>query len=68
MQDKIEFQNEQFKLKHKAELDQLMTKRRAYQDNLHKAFAFIWDQCANVMQSTNVSGSDYESDLYNTIH
>jgi hypothetical protein len=58
-------ENKQFEFKCKAELNEFMQKKRVFKDNLFKAFALFWDQCAKAMQAKIMSRSDYESAMYN---
>jgi hypothetical protein len=43
-----------------------MRRRRAYNDNLFKAYALIWERCAKAMQNKIMAQSDFESTIYNS--
>jgi len=58
-------EDEQNKMVYKAELDEYMKRKRVYEDNKVKAYAFIWDRCAKAMQAKLMARSDYESRIYN---
>jgi hypothetical protein len=42
-------EDRQYELEYKADLDEFMRRRRAYNDNLFKAYALIWERCAKAM-------------------
>jgi hypothetical protein len=58
-------ENRQYELEYKADLDEFMRRRRAYNDNLFKAYALIWERCAKAMQNKIMAQSDFESKIYN---
>jgi hypothetical protein len=53
----------QYELEYKADLDKFMRRRRAYSDNLFKAYALIWEHCAKAMQNKIMAQSDFESNI-----
>jgi hypothetical protein len=58
-------ENRQFKLEYKADLDEYMKQKRMYDNNLFKAYALIWEQCAKAMQNKIVARSDFKNKIYN---
>ena len=58
-------EDRQFELEYKADLDEFMRRRRAYDANLFKAYALIWERCAKAMQNKIMAISDFESKIYN---
>eukprot|EP00957_Ditylum_brightwellii_P081162 6174449-Ditylum_brightwellii.AAC.1 len=58
-------ENKQFKMKFKAELDEMMKRKRVFQGNTFKAYALIWDCCAKSMQHKIYTRTNFKSDIYN---
>ena len=58
-------ENRQYELEYKADLDEFMRRKRAYNDNLYKAYALIWERCAKAMQNKIESMSNYTIAIYN---
>jgi hypothetical protein len=58
-------EDKQFEMEYKAELDQAMKRRRAFEDNTFKAYALLWERCNKAMQNKIASRSDYESSVFN---
>ena len=57
-----DWENEQFKMEYKAELDEALKMKRLYNDNLFKAYALIWERCAMAMQNKLLAQSDFEDE------
>jgi uncharacterized protein with GYD domain len=60
-------ENRQYELEYKADLDEFMRRRRAYDDNLFKAYALIWERCNKAMQNKIMAISDFETTIYNNL-
>jgi hypothetical protein len=58
-------ENRQHELEYKADLDEFMRRKRAYNDNLYKAYALVWERCAKAMQNKIEFMSNYTVDIYN---
>jgi hypothetical protein len=58
-------EDKQFEMECKAELNQAMKRRRAFEDNTFKAHALLWERCSKAMQNKIASRSDYESSVFN---
>jgi hypothetical protein len=58
-------ENKQFELEYKANLDEYMRRKRAYNANLFKAYALIWERCNKAMQNKIMAISDFDSVIYN---
>jgi hypothetical protein len=58
-------ENHQHELEYKANLDKFMRRKRSYDDNLFKACALIWEQCAKAMQNKIMARSNFEAEIYN---
>jgi hypothetical protein len=58
-------EDKQFEMEHKAELDQAMKHRRAFEDNTFKAHALSWERCNKAVQNKIASRSDHESSVFN---
>ena len=51
--------NRQFEIEFKAELDVYMKRKQAYENNLTKAYAFLWEHCTKSMQSKIEARTDF---------
>ncbi len=58
-------EDKQFEMECKAELDQAMKRKRAFEDNTFKAHAPLWERCNKAMQNKIASRSDCESSVFN---
>ena len=58
-------EDRQYELEYKADLDEFMRRRRAYKENLYKAYALIWERCNKAMQNKIMAISDFEATIYN---
>ena len=58
-EDQKKAENEAYKMEFKAKLDLYMRRKSTYENNLTKAYAFIWEQCAKAMQNKIESRTDY---------
>jgi hypothetical protein len=54
-----EADDRQYEMIFKAEYDAYMKRKQAYENNLTKAYAFLWSQCARGMQNKIEARSDY---------
>ena len=63
-EDKIR-EDMQYKFEYKAELDKAIKQSCEYKENLCKAYGFLWEKCAKLMQNKLASRSDFESDIFN---
>jgi hypothetical protein len=58
-------ENRQYEMEYKADLDEYMRRRRAYDENLFKAYALIWERCNKAMQNKVMAISNFEKKIYN---
>ena len=58
-------ENRQYKLEYKAKLDKAIKRVDKYQQNLYKAYAFLWEKCSRVMQNKIVGRKDFNRNIYN---
>ena len=58
-------EDRQFELDYKANYDEYMKRKRAYEENCYKAYAEIWERCNKAMKAKIESRKDYESVIYN---
>ena len=58
-------ENKQYELEYKAKLDQTMKRIGQYNQNLYKAYAFLWEKCSRAMQNKISGRKDFESEIYN---
>ena len=58
-------EDKQFEIEYKAELDQAMKRKRAYEDNTFKAYALLWERCNKAMQNKIASRTDFDSIVFN---
>jgi len=63
--DEEKRENRQFELNYKAEFDEYMKQKRAFEENCYKSYAEIWARCNMAMKSKIESRKDYESEVYN---
>ena len=52
-------------MEYKAMLDDYLKRKRAYENNMFKAYALLWERAAKAMQNKISARSDYDSDIYN---
>ena len=50
-QELVKRQNRQFELEYKAKLDEAIKQVDKYQQNMYKAYAFLWEKCSCTMQN-----------------
>ena len=58
-------ENRQFEIEFKAKLDESMKRTTTYEQNIYKAYAFLWEKCAKNMQNKISSRRDFEDTIYN---
>ena len=63
--DEEKRENRQYELDYKAEYDEFMKRKRAFEENSYKAYAEIWARCNKAMQGKIESRKDYDSEIYN---
>ena len=63
--DEEKRENRQYELDYKAEFDEFMKRKRAFEENSYKAYAEIWARCNKAMQGKIESRKDYDSEIYN---
>ena len=56
-------ENQQYKLEYKGKLDNAI--RRGDQQNIYKAYAFLWGKCSRAMQNKIVGRKDFDTNIYN---
>ena len=59
-----ERENRQFEMKYKSELDQYLKRKRIYESNKYKAYALIWERCAQSMKNKIEGRSNYRTSIY----
>ena len=47
----VKRENRQFELEYKAKLDEAIKQVDKYQQNLYKAYTFLWEKCSYIMQN-----------------
>ena len=57
--------NKQFDLEFKANLQAFIKRTTTYEENLFKAYAFLWEKCTKGMQNKIASRKDFENRIYN---
>ena len=60
-----EVENKQFELEFKAKLQESIKCTTVYEENLYKAYTFLWEKCSKRMQNKIASCKDYEKRIYN---
>lgn len=55
----------QFEMEFKAEFDEWMKRKQEYEENLFKAYGFLWEHCNKAMQNRLSERTDFESSVYN---
>ena len=63
-QELVKRQNRQFKLEYKAKLDEAIKEVDKYQQNMYKAYAFLWGKCSCATQNKIASWSDFNTKIY----
>ena len=58
-------ENKQYDLEYKARLEQAMKRIDQYNQNLHKAYAFLWEKCSRAMQNKIADCKEYDTEIYN---
>ena len=58
-------ENKQFEIEFKARLDESMKRTTIYEQNIYKAYAFLWEKCTKSMQNKISSRRDFEEQIYN---
>ena len=58
-------ENKQYELEYKARLEQAMKRIDQYNQNLHKAYAFLWEKCSRAMQNKIAGHEEYDTEIYN---
>ena len=61
----ISRENKQYKLEYKVRLEQAMKRIDQYDQNLHKAYAFLWEKCNRAMQNKIAGRKEYDTEIYN---
>ena len=57
--------NRQFELECKAKLDEAIKRVDKEDQNLYKAYAFLWEKCSRAMQNKIVGRNDFDRKSYN---
>ena len=52
-------------MEYKSKLDDYHTRKRTYNDNMHKAYALIQERYAKALQNKLLGRTDYEAQIYN---
>ena len=55
----------EFVLTHKAELDEVIKRKREHANNLFKVYAEIWEKYNKALKALIEARTDYESSIYN---
>ena len=58
-------ENRQYELEYKAKLDKAIMRVDKYQQNLYKAYAFLWEKCSSAMQNKIMGRKDFDTNIYN---
>ena len=58
-------ENKQFELEFKANLQEFIKRITTYEENMFKAYAFLWKKCTKGMQNKITSRKDFETRIYN---
>ena len=58
-------ENRQYELEYKAKLDKAIKRLDKYQQNLYKAYAFLWEKCSRAMQNKLLGRKDFDTKIYN---
>ena len=58
-------ENRQYEIEYKSKLDEAIKREDKYQQNLYKAYAFLWEKCSRAMQNKLLGRKDFETKIYN---
>ena len=58
-------ENRQYKFEYKALLDEAIKRKEKYNQNLYKAYAFLWEKCTRAMQNKITGRNDFEQKIFN---
>ena len=58
-------ENRQYELEYKTKLDKAIKRVDKYQQNLYKAYAFLWGKCSRAMQNKLLGRKDFNTKIYN---
>ena len=58
-------ENKQHELEYKARFEQAMKRVEQYNQNLYKAYAFLWEKCSRAMQNKIAGPKEYDTEIYN---
>ena len=57
--------NKQFEMEYNREFDEYLKRKRMYEDNLYKVYAFLWERCTKAMQNRIMAHADFQTKIYN---
>ena len=58
-------ENAQNQIKYKTLLDQAVERKNKYNENMHKAYEFLWEKCSRAMQNKIAGRRDFEEKILN---
>ena len=58
-------ENRQHELEYKALLDEAIKRKETYNQNLYKAYAFLWEKCSRAMQNKITGRHDFDKKNFN---
>ena len=58
-------ENRQYKLQYQALLDEAIKRTDKYNQNLYKAYAFLWEKCSRAMQNKITGRHNFERKIFN---
>ena len=58
-------ENRQYEFEYKALLDEAIKRKEKYNQNLYKAYAFLWEKCTRAMQNKITGRNDFEQKIFN---
>ena len=64
-QELVKRENRQFELEYKAKLGEAIKRVDKYQQNLYKAYAFLWEKCSRAMLHKILGQNDFDTEIYN---